>query len=772
MHYIKITIRGGRMFPNELIELKQWVCWKALPDENRPGKIKKIPINPATGGQAMSNNPGTWADYKSAQAASKNHSGIGFMFANGYFGVDIDGAEDAIEAYKNGDDDNIVSEFVHTLCSYSEYSVSGKGIHIICKGKLPPHGRRKKNVEMYENGRFFVMTSNNASEYLDISDCTETIKPLHEKYIGGGAEPTTNRAKTIPLDLSQAEIIKLAEQSKQGRMFSDLYNGQWESYYNSQSEADISFCNMLAFWCGRDEMLMDVIFRSSALMRPKWSRKQSGSTYGAITISKAARECRNIYDGRGEDYSISIGSSRKLSDDVHNDKLYSFDDTGNAQRMYDTFGESVKYSYVDKKWMYYDGRKWCHDISGAVKRMVDEVITAMSGQMALYIQSAEDEDETEKQFLKHLKNSRSSKYKSAMVKETEHLVPVVPSQLDRHKSMLNTPNGIINLQNGELTPHDHDRMLTKITHTEYTDKIDCPLWTQFLDTVFKGNTELIRYIQKAIGYSLTGDTSEQCIFFCYGDGRNGKSTFLDTISDILGDYAINIQPDTIMVRKQSGGANSDIARLKGARFVTSVEPEEGMRLNEGLVKQLTGGDKVTARKLYGDEFEFKSEFKLWMGTNHKPIIRGTDTGIWRRIRLIPFLVQIPENKVDKQLKHKLRQEYPAILNWAVDGCLLWKREGLKPPKIVEESIKDYRSEMDVISNFINECTTPGGSERARDLYQAYKEWALSNSEYLMSNTKFGIEMAKRYDKNHFSDGWRYRNVSLKQNYQQYQIGIG
>lgn len=161
--------------------------------------------------------------------------------------------------------------------------------------------------------------------------------------------------------------------------------------------------------------------------------------------------------------------------------------------------------------------------------------------------------------------------------------------------------------------------------------MDCPQWRVFLEQIFDHDQEMIRYIQKAVGYSLTGSTQEQCMFFCVGNGRNGKSTFLDTISDILGDYACNIQPETIMVKPYNGTANSDIARLRGARFVTTVEPNEGCRLNEGLIKQLTGGDKVTARFQYGHEFEYTPEFKIWMGTNHKPIIRGRDEGIWRRI---------------------------------------------------------------------------------------------------------------------------------------------
>jgi len=378
----------------------------------------------------------------------------------------------------------------------------------------------------------------------------------------------------------------------------------------------------------------------------------------------------------------------------------------------------------------------------------------------------------EKAFNKHIKASRSNKAKVAMIKQSEHQVPVLPQYMDNYGDYINTPNGIINLKSGELLSHDNGKMLSKITNTEYTDKIDYPMWSNFLETTFKGDKDLIRYIQKAIGYSLTGSTEEQCAFFCYGDGRNGKSTFLDTISDILGDYAINIQPETIMVKKQNGGANSDIARLKGARFVVSVEPEEGMRLNEGLVKQLTGGDKVTARKLYGNEFEFSPEFKLWMGTNHKPIIRGTDTGIWRRIRLIPFTTKIDEDKVDKHLKQKLKQEYPAILNWAVDGCLLWRREGLNMPEVVEESVKEYRNEMDVISNFLSECTLTGGNEKAGDLYQGYKTWATENSEYLMSSTKFGIEISKRFEKVKCNNATFYRDIMLSKNYKKYSIAIG
>lgn len=754
------------LIPQELKERSHWVCWQAEPDSSRPGKIKKIPINPRTGGKAQSNNPETWTDFQTALTASKRFTGLGFMFAGGYFGVDIDNAGEDIADYRAGGQDNIVAEFVHSLCSYAEYSQSGRGIHIICRGELPPSGRRRGSVEMYSEGRFFVMTGDRCAEYAEIKDCTTQIRSLHEKYIGAGTAPSDPSTIPEPLNLTDTELLELARKSKQGQIFSDLYAGRWEAYFTSQSEADMSFCNMLAFWCRRDEQRMDRIFRSSGLMRPKWERRQSGSTYGQLTIIKAISSCRNIFEPQQE-YSLHIASTQPSDNPP---KAYSLDDTGNAERLKDLYGDRIRYSYVDKAWYYYDGRRWKLDDTGEPKRLVDGMLDFMRSpkQIGLY---AEDEDAL-KAYEKHIKTSRSSKAKTAALKETEHLVSVTPAELDTHSMLFNTPGGILDLQVGEIQPHDSTLYISKIGYAEYTDKTDCPIWERFLCDIFSGDRELIRFIQKAVGYSLTGSTAEQCAFFCYGTGRNGKSTFLDVVTHIMGDYAVNIQPETIMVKKQAGGANSDIARLKGARFVTSVEPNDGMRLDEGLLKQLTGGDRVTARRLYGNEFEFLPEFKLWMGTNHKPIIRGTDIGIWRRIMLLPFTVKIPDSKVDKHLKYKLRRELPGILAWAVEGCLLWQREGLKPPAAVSAATKEYKSEMDVISGFLEACCTEGGEVPAVELYRAYKQWAHENGEYEgMSNTKFGREIAGKFTKVRRSSGFYYIGLNLTDNYKPYSVSI-
>lgn len=753
--------------PEEIKHLKNWVCWKAVPDPKpeRPNHISKIPINPYTGGKAQSNNPETWSDFSTAVERSRQFSGIGFIFNNsGYFGVDLDGKEDDLKAYESGDNKNIIGEFIHTLQSYTEKSQSGTGIHIICKGTLPKDGRRsdKNGVEMYESGRFFVMTGNICAEYAEITDGTEAIKGLHEKYIGGGREPQQKPAVSpVPCSLSVSEALDAARRSKQGTMFSDLYAGRFENYFKSQSEADLSLCNMLSFWLGADPDKIDEAFRASGLYRDKWDRRQSGSTYGKLTILKAVESTREVYNPKGggsEGYSISISGTAAP-------KLHSMDDMGNALRIIDRYGDKIRYNHVEKRWMYYDERKWCYDDTGTIYRIADSAIEGMKDEYNYYAAENGPDDDITKAFEKHMKNSRSRKAKKNMVEELQHHIPILPSALDRHKAIVNAPNGMINLKTGALIPHDPEKYITKILSVEYTDHADCPQWNAFLNDIFDGDRDLIRYIQKAVGYSLTGSTAEQCVFFLYGTGRNGKSTFLEVLRDVFGGYITNIQPETIMVRSGgSGNANSDIARLKGARLVTSVEPNEGMRLNEGLLKQLTGDDVVTARKLYSDEFEFKPEFKLWMATNHKPIIRGTDTGIWRRIHLIPFTVQIPEEKVDRKLPYKLKSELPAILKWCVDGCILWQREGLGMPAAVLNSVNEYRREMDVISTFIDACciVAEGESVSANKLFAVYSEWCEQYCEYRMSSTKFGMEMSKRFPKMKTKTTIMYRGITVNE----------
>lgn len=537
----------------------------------------------------------------------------------------------------------------------------------------------------------------------------------------------------------------------------------------------MALCQMLAFWTGCDADKMDAIFRQSGLMREKWDRQQSGSTYGALTIQKAIAGCTTVYNPKRYDYSIrssekpnGISAGEPVFDDeqANFQPNYTMDDMGNAQRFVDLFGDQIRWNYTNEKWYYYDGRKWCLDNDGTAERMADRAVEAMKAEANIYLQEDEENGgDMAKAFQKHMKKSRSHNSKKAMLNEVHHHVPVLPIQFDRYKMVINTPSGVLNLKNGELKEHKPEYYLTKITPVEFSENAECPRWLEFLNEIFDDDKDLIHYIQKAIGYTLTGSTAEQCAFFLYGTGKNGKSTFLEVLRNVFGDYVTNIQPETIMVKNHSGSsASGDIARLKGARLVTSVEPNQGMVINEGLLKQLTGGDMVTARNLFKDDFEFKPEFKLWMATNYKPIIKGTDDGMWRRVHMIPFTVKIPKDKVDKNLKHKLKAEMTGIFKWCVDGCLMWQREGLKMPKVVLEAVREYRREMDVILAFIEDKCQTGGSVQSSLLYAAYSSWAEENNEYRMSATKFGLEMAKRFPKVKGKNYYFYNGISLSTNY--------
>ena len=713
--------------PRELRGLKQWVCWVGA---------DKIPKNPYTGHNAKSNDSGTWSDFDTACKACDqyNFDGIGFMFANGYFGVDLDHCIDNTD---------FCDEFVETLQSYAEISKSGSGIHIICKGLLPDGARRKGGVEMYSSGRYFICTGNLYNpKYKHVVDCTESIKVLHSKYLPSETPRAEPRTFYAHVDLDDQDIIDKARNCQSGSLFSMLYQGNWQGVYPSQSEADLALCNQLAFWTG-------------------------GKTYGAITIGRACANCIDVYDPQkyedDTDIAFKIFGDGKVTAEVPN-KRYDMTDTGNAHRLYDKFGNIIRYSYNRKKWLYWDGKMWRVDDSGEIKKLSDVICEDIKRDAFL-----EQDEKTQLDMLKWANRTASSKGKENMVKECQHLdgIPADPNEFDVFTDYINCQNGIVNLRNGELMPHDSNFMMSKITNCEYDPSGKRPdRWLQFLDEVTNGDKELQRYIQKCVGYSMSGSIKEQCAYFLYGMGNNGKSTFLDTVADMLGGYAANTQPETIMLKKWGDtGASSDIARLKSARFVTSEEPTEGVRLNEGLLKQLTGGSKITCRFLYADEFEYLPEFKIWVATNHKPIIRGMDLGIWRRIKLIPFEVNIPKSKVDKNLKYRLRKEFPQILKWAVDGCMLWQKEGMAEPQCVLDAVKEYKQEMDLLAGFLEQCIEIDyeNDERimASDLFSLYSRWAKRNNEYEMTSKKFFREVSKKLpEKGRCGKGIFYSNIKL------------
>ena len=313
---------------------------------------------------------------------------------------------------------------------------------------------------------------------------------------------------------------------------------------------------------------------------------------------------------------------------------------------------------------------------------------------------------------------------------------------DRDPWMANAPGGVIHLRTGQVRPHNREDRMTKITTA--TPQGACPQWLAFLSDITAGNQELMSYLQRVIGYCLTGVTSEHALFFLYGTGANGKSVFVNVITTILGDYAANAPMDTFM-ETRSDRHPTDLAGLRGARFVSSIETEQGRRWNESKLKAITGGDKVSARFMRQDFFEYLPQFKLIIAGNHKPSIRNVDEAMKRRLHLIPFTVTIPPERRDGKLTEKLLKERDGILAWAVEGCLAWQREGIKVPASVVSATEEYFEAEDALGLWLEErCERhPEAKVSSSDLYADWREWAERAGEYVGSIKRFSEVLITR-----------------------------
>jgi len=415
-------------------------------------------------------------------------------------------------------------------------------------------------------------------------------------------------------------------------------------------------------------------------------------------------------------------------------------DLGNARRLVTLQGQDLRYS-SQLGWLTWTGQRWEQDVSGVVERLAKATVRAIYREAAV----CDDKDLREK-IASHAQRSESDARIKAMIAlaRTEEEVIVRQADLDTDRWLLNVDNGSVNLKTGELRAHRREDLVTKVVPIAFDPEAVCPTWLCFLERVADGNQDLIRFVQKSVGYSLSGDTREQCFFILHGTGANGKSTFISVVSALLGDYAKQTRTETLMAKRGDQIPN-DIARLAGARIVSAIETEGGRRLAESLVKQMTGGDHMTARFLHREFFEFEPTFKLWLAVNHKPRIVGTDHAIWRRIRLIPFAVTILENERDPDLSEKLKEELPGILAWAVRGCLAWQTQGLNPPKSITAATDQYRNESDVIASFLDECCKKGPDYEVRkaELYEHYMEWCQKSGERPLSKKEFGSRLMEK-----------------------------
>lgn len=423
------------------------------------------------------------------------------------------------------------------------------------------------------------------------------------------------------------------------------------------------------------------------------------------------------------------------------DPLRRLTDIANARRFVDQHGPLLRWVLSEKSWLRWDTRRW----RGAAGEEVEALAKVTASTIWEEVTTAQGSDQR-MDIARHAKQSESARAVGAMVRlaRSDERIWVQRSDLDGNPHLFNCLNGTIDLEDIRLREHQAADQITKLAPIEYDSRARCQTWLQFLDRIMGGNRDLIAFLQRAAGYSLAGDVTEQCFFFLYGLGANGKSTFVETIRALLGDYARNADSTTFLVQR-ADNVRSDIARFAGARVVFAAEVARGHAMDENLVKQLTGGGMVTARHLFKDLFEFSPQFKIWIEGNHKPEIAGVDYATWRRIKLIPFNVTIPPGEQDPTLRDRLLRELPGILNWILAGYRAWRARGLTPPAKVYDAIDEYRTEMDPLGEFISDCCvlSPEQSIAKGDLFDWYRWWCQTGEAEPMKAKAFGTSIAER-----------------------------
>lgn len=446
---------------------------------------------------------------------------------------------------------------------------------------------------------------------------------------------------------------------------------------------------------------------------------------------------------------------------------------GNAIRLEQEFGDCLRYVPKWGAWVSYSVKTglWSKDEDGAIMRHAKRLPYLLREEA----KKLKDSD-VQKRFIGWAHMSESEKCLNATINlaKSESGLVLSDKLIGADGWMMALGNGTaINLRTGLPQPIKPDDYLMKSTSVRYDPCAVCPQWEKFLLEVMHGDKALVSFIQRAIGYSLTGDMSEQCFFIAYGGGANGKSTFSNTLLALFGSYARQAAPQTFMAQsnKEASSPRSDLCRLVGVRLVATSETESYQRLSEALVKQWTGGEQIVTRDMYSKTFEFSPEGKIWLATNHRPQIRGTDDAIWRRVMLIPFTRTFNESERDPELFNKLKAELPGILNWAIRGCVEWQKHGLNPPENIRQAVTKYRADMDVIGEWLKErCVVDGDYQQLiGTLFRNYKDWAKDAEEYVFRQRDFSQYLQERGFTKHQtsiratgSKGWFLRGLDLNE----------
>jgi len=761
--------------PAELKQNTSFCVWKL---EKRQGRPTKVPYNPKNGQLARTNDPSTFADFATAMKAYAmgGWDGIGYRVSEGIGAIDIDHC-----IREDGSLNDVAASILAFLPdAYFERSPSGTGLRGFFR--LSPDfaydktvyyiNNRKHGLEVYLPGvtNRFVTVTGDVYRPGTVTRNDEALQNLLDTFMKR-AKPVNGSTIEPCSYLSDEQVIAHASKSESGDKFRALMEGRWEEGYDSQSDADMALVSMLAFWCGNVEEQIDRIFRVSGLMRDKWDRRTGDSTYGQISIRNAIATNGTIYMPVQDAESVSSAEDEfedldeeeehaSFRPDVsritltleemqpHTNPRYGRDEIGIGNAFADYFKPIARFNGDRNIWYVYDGSVWQPDENALA---VAELAKYLADALYTFALTIKDED-TRNRYIKRVQKLQQRKHRKTMVEDAKSVYPITMSAFDSNKFLFNLENGTLDLNTLTFKPHDPNDFITKISHIDYDPEAVCPRWIQFVDEVMEGKEAVARYLQKAIGYSLTGDTSLECLFIMFGPTtRNGKTTTIETILRVMGEYGRSAKPDMLATnyfRGQSNGSSDDVARLAGARFVGISEMEQKLTINASLTKQLTGNGSITARFLYEGYFEFHLQAKIFIDTNHLPNV--TDQTLFEsgRLKIIPFTRHFEDHEQDKTLKTTLMapENLSGILNWAIEGYKLYKLEGLPEPDEVKAATEQYKVDSDRTAQFMSQCLRheKGSELKSTAVYTRYKDWCSENGYKYEGSQNFYKRLGLEY----------------------------
>jgi len=664
--------------PQELKDLPIWVGFKFEP---QPGKKpKKVPINIKTGGPAKSNDSSTWCSFDElmSRADVLNLDAIGFAVIDPYVVCDID------NSVKNRIASPFAKRIISEFSSYAEFSPSKTGIHTVGKGKIPrDRVLTTLDVEIYSKTRFLTITGDLVEGEVSVIRDVDIADLYNELVALDDANKEVNA------------LFKKVKKSKDKELFFKLYEGKWQDDYPSQSEADLAFCNKLAFWTSKDPEFIDRVFRKSGLMRPKWDEKHfgDGRTYGADVIAKAIAGCRDVYSASDSSaYTPKKINSNEVADAIiEKRRLINFADT-----YYEYRNGCYRSLFIEEV------QKWIKDVCGAM--------------------------------------FSASKLRNVLVAlKTESFIK---PDIINGVSVLNVKNGLYDIDNMRLVPHSADVYSINQLNVTYRDDADCPVWKKSLEQIFENDEERIKLLQEFFGYCLTRENDYEKALFLFGEGANGKSVVLYVLEELIG------KENCSSIALEKFNDSHYIARLRDKLVNISLETNAKTNVYDNMFKAIVTGDTISADEKYGQPFQFKPYCKLLFSTNNMPRVGDKTEGYYRRLLILPFNRQFNKEERDPKLKYKIASsELDGIFLWALNGLKRLRDRGYFEESASMLNVKDeYRKENNNVIIFVEElCVLDAHDDISKDdLYQAYNNWCVDSGYRPLSKITFGRELIRQY----------------------------